>query len=311
MRLPSTAYTALRRCAQLLTVLLFCLLPWLEAGEAQQSAPVKGSLFALDLGGLPFADPAAALQVVLSGLTPSGRLLLGALLSLGLAVLLGRVFCSWICPYGLFSELAYALRHNRGNQGKAGSSPRPCLKRAAAFACKAVILALAVSVAAVWAYPLLNLLSMPGELSLWPLLVRQGASLFFLLSALALPVAALILEAFSGTRLWCRFVCPQSVTLGLAARCLPPKAPGLRIAWHAQHCTCKGEMPCKQACSLALAPRQAGGPPRQDCVMCGECLTACAMRGGALRWQIRPAAARRHAGTATALHPGKSDLASK
>lgn len=276
--------TALRRCAQILVVLFFCILPWLNTGDAHQHALARGSLFALDLGGLPFADPAVALQVAVSGYAPPGRLVLGAVLSLALALSLGRVFCGWICPYGLFSELINALRQGRGGRRKAGSSPRRATL-GAAFACKAVLLILALSGAAVLAYPLVSLLSMPGELSLWPLFIRQGASLFFL----AVPVAALLLEAFSGKRLWCRFVCPQSVLLGLAARCLPAQAPGLRIAWHAPRCACKGEAPCRQACSLALNPRRATGPPRRDCVMCGDCLKACATRGRALRWQFGPA----------------------
>ena len=50
------------------------------------------------------------------GVLPAARLLGGAVLSLGLALLLGRVFCSWICPYGFFSELAYRLRWRRGGE---------------------------------------------------------------------------------------------------------------------------------------------------------------------------------------------------
>lgn len=285
MKASLAAYSVLRRCAQILTLLLFCLLPWLNTGDAQQPAPAKGSLFALDVGGLPFADPAAALQVAVSGYAPAGRMVLGAVLSLALAVMLGRVFCSWICPYGLFSELAHALRHCRRKRRTGRSTPRRA-RLEAAFAGKAVVLVIASASAAVLAYPLLNLLSMPGELSLWPLFIRQGATLPCLLSALVLPVIALLLEAFGGKRLWCRFVCPQSVLLGLAARALPGKAPGLRIAWHASRCVCKQEAPCRQACSLALNPRQAPGPSRRDCSMCGDCLKICATRGGALRWRL-------------------------
>ncbi|MDR3357835.1 MAG: 4Fe-4S binding protein [Desulfovibrio sp.] len=33
---------------------------------------------------------------------------MGAGLALLLALLMGPVFCSWLCPYGFFSELAHA-----------------------------------------------------------------------------------------------------------------------------------------------------------------------------------------------------------
>ncbi len=287
-------YVGMRRCAQTLTALVFCLLPWLNAPGAHQFTLISGSLFALDLGGLPFADPVAALQVAVSGFAPASRLLLGAVLSLGLALLLGRVFCSWICPYGFFSELVSGLRRRAagvsGGHGEPDSRQRD--RRDAAFMGRAGIVLLGLVGAAALGFPLLSLLSMPGELSLVPLLAWQEAGRavgLILLSAPALPVAALALEALGGGRFWCRYVCPQSVLLGLAARCLPQGAPGLRVTWRASACTCKGETPCRAACSLALNPRWAAGPPRRDCVMCGDCLKACAARGGALRWSLRAA----------------------
>lgn len=293
----SAIYVGIRRCAQTLTALVFCLLPWLNAPGAHQFSQftlISGSLFALDLGGLPFADPVAALQVAVGGFAPAPRLLLGTVLSLGLALLLGRVFCSWICPYGFFSELVYSLR--RRAAGVSGGHEEPDSRRrdrrGAAFMGRVGITLLGLVGAAVLGFPLLILLSMPGELSLVPLLARQEAGRaagLILLSALALPVAALALEALGGRRFWCRYICPQSVLLGLAACCLPQGAPGLRVTWRASACTCKGETPCRAACSLALNPRGAAGPPRRDCVMCGDCLKACAARGGALRWNLRAA----------------------
>ena len=287
-------YVGIRRCAQTLTALVFCLLPWLNAPGAHQFTLISGSLFALDLGGLPFADPVAALQVAVSGFAPASRLLLGAVLSLGLALLLGRVFCSWICPCAFFSELVSSLRRRAagvsGGHGEPDSRRRD--RRDAAFMGRAGIVLLGLVGAAALGFPLLSLLSMPGELSLVPLLAWQEAGRaagLILLSAPALPVAALALEALGGGRFWCRYVCPQSVLLGLAARCLPQGAPGLRVTWRASACTCKGETPCRAACSLALNPRRAAGPPRRDCVMCGDCLKACAARGGALRWSLRAA----------------------
>ncbi len=292
----SSVYVSLRRCAQVLTGIVFCLLPWLNALGAHW---ISGSLFALDLGGLPFADPMAALQAAAGGCAPAGSLLMGAVLSLALALLLGRVFCSWICPYGLFSELIYSLRRRAADVNPASGSAG----RNRAFAFKASVVLLGLAGAAVLGFPLLSQISMPGELSLAPLIVWQEAGRVtevalaaLLFWTLALPVAALAVEALGGKRFWCRYICPQSVLLGLAARCLPARLPGLRIAWRAFDCTCKGERPCRAACSLALNPRQPGGPPRRDCVMCGDCLKACAGRGGALRWQWRAAVRHRPGG---------------
>lgn len=72
--------------------------------------------------GIPFADPVGATQVAVMGFLPAGRLLAGALLSLVVA-LLGRVFCSWVCPYGVLSELVYAVRWRREWHAAGGAAP--------------------------------------------------------------------------------------------------------------------------------------------------------------------------------------------
>ncbi|GAB1254429.1 4Fe-4S binding protein [Desulfovibrio falkowii] len=293
-----SAYTLARRCVQMGALALFCTLPWINWAGLRQ---ISGSLFSLNFFGLPFADPVAAAQVAAGGLLPAGALLWGALFSLALALLMGRVFCSWFCPYGLFSELVYTARSRMARRyGAPILAARRATGRAAvrnrsgrAFAAKGAVLLLGLSLAGLLGYPVLNPLAMPGELSLFPLLVWQGAGAALLFFAVLLPVAALLLEAVSGKRLWCRYVCPQSVLLGAAARCLPARGSGLRVAWHAADCTCKGERPCRDTCSLELDPRRPGGPDRRDCTMCGDCLRACADRGGALRWTVLGRSGRR------------------
>ncbi len=286
MRFAFSLYALLRRCVQIVTVAAFCALPWINALEIHW---VSGSLFALDIVGVPFADPVAALQVAAAGCAPAGRFLAGAALALIAALLLGRVFCSWICPYGLFSELIHSLRRAAGARPGDGSG-----QKGGAFLCKAGIAVLGLAGAAVLGFPLLSQISMPGELSLVPLVAWQETvrptveSLsMMLLGALALPAAALVVEAVGGRRFWCRYICPQSVVLGLAARCLPGRLPGLRVRWNAHRCTCRGEHPCISVCSLDLNPRQQGGPSRRDCTMCGDCLRACAGHGRALHWEWR------------------------
>ena len=276
-------YTLARRCAQLSVLAVFCMLPWINGAGFGQ---IRGSLFSLHFFGLPFADPVAALQVAAEGMMTAGALLWGAVCSLILALLLGRVFCSWVCPYGFLSELLYSLAGRRNRPKAVAKRETASTQHAVAFAAKGCLFLAGLSLAIFLEYPVLNVLGMPGELSLVPVLVWQGAGVLFLLWALALPAAALVLEAISGRRLWCRYVCPQSVLLGAAARCLPAKAPGLRIGWTATQCSCRGEVPCRAACPLQLNPRRPDGPERRDCTVSGECLRACESRGGALGWRV-------------------------
>ena len=266
---------AMRRAAQLLVVAGLCALPWVNAAGWRG---VSGSFFALDFLGIPFADPVGAAQVAAMGFLPAGRLLGGALLSLGLALLLGRVFCSWVCPYGLLSELVYTLRWRQ-------SVARLVVRQA--FWGKILLLVLGLVAALGVGFPVLGIVSLPGELSLLPVLAWQGDEAWALLGAAAVPLVALLLEFATGKRLWCRFVCPQSVLLGAAAKCLPKSVRGLRINWRAEKCTCKGKAPCQQACSLDLNPRRKGGPERQDCTHCGDCVSTCAAYGKALGWAAK------------------------
>ena len=268
---------AVRRAVQVLVVAGLCVLPWANGAGW---LGVSGSFFALDFLGIPFADPVGAAQVAAMGFLPAGRLLGGALLSLAVALLLGRVFCSWVCPYGLFSELVYALRWRRG-------SGRLVVRQA--FWGKVLLLVMGLVAALGAGFPVLGVVSLPGEISVLPILAWQGDEAWLLLAATAVPLVALLLEFATGKRLWCRFVCPQSVLLGLAAKCLPAKAPGLRIGWQADKCSCKGKAPCQQACSLDLNPRRLGGPDRQDCTHCGDCVGTCAGYGKALGWVAKNA----------------------
>ncbi|MDO5536434.1 MAG: 4Fe-4S binding protein, partial [Desulfovibrionaceae bacterium] len=205
MKMPDR-YTAARRLVQISVICAFCALPWLNAG-GEGRFPVRGSLFALDLAGLPFADPVAALQALAqtaAGCLPGARLLLGACCSLALAFFMGRVFCSWICPYGFLSEMVRRLRPAKGPAKAANKD------HARAFAVRSGLLAAGVIAAAAFGFPALELLSMPGELSLTPLAIwgeGTGLTALFVLLCLALPLAALAAEALAGRRLWCRFVC--------------------------------------------------------------------------------------------------------
>ena len=270
-------YIWARHTVQCLTTALFCWLPFMNG---QESLWLSGSLFAFDFAGIPFADPVVMLQGalggILSGVTPGIRLVLGGLLALTVALLLGRVFCSWLCPYGLFSEMVAAVR--TVPDGK----PRRVHKRA--FAIKVLFLAHGLGFVLVASHPLLSLISLPGQLSLVPQALREWNGhpeyLTALLSLVSIPAGALLLEIATGKRLWCRYICPQSVLLGLAARCLPKAMPGLRVTWSSQRCTCKGQAPCQTACHLGCNPRK---PERRDCTNCGDCVSICGKHGRALQ----------------------------
>jgi len=263
-------YLRLRRPAQLAVILAFIALP---RANAQGWTQVYGSFFALNIYGLPFADPLSAIQVLLLDGHFSFTLWTGAALVLLAACALGRVFCGWLCPYGLLSELTYAARRRLSPVLREDAATRH------AFRCRLALCGCGLVAACCFAFPVLQRFSMPGELSLAPLRALDGWEVCA--AALLQPMAVLSAEGVSGRRLWCRYICPQSVCLTLAARCFPG---AFGVKWTPERCTCpRDDRPCMRACSLGLTARQAAGPPRGECMQCGCCVSACAARGAALR----------------------------
>ncbi|MHC1710758.1 MAG: 4Fe-4S binding protein [Solidesulfovibrio sp.] len=255
---------------------------------------ISGNYLALDVLGLPLGDPLAALQVLTSAKSIPGRAALGAILALVLALILGPVFCAYACPYGLLSELIHALA--RRTSRISASQPNKAARHG--FRSKAAVTGLGLTALAIFGLPpLLNLLSMPAYYSrLWQHVVLGGV----LLPLAAMPIV-LLAEWHFRTRLWCRFVCPQSVLLHVMRR-LSPWA--LRLEFNAKRCSCgKGESRCVAACSLELDPRRVK-ELALTCTNCGDCRTACQDMGQALGFRLGET--RKSSGTADSK-PEKTD----
>ncbi len=259
----------LRRLVQVAALALLAATPWLNRGGF---TGMKGSLFAFDFFGWPFADPLGPVQMLLSGMAPGWRLAAGGGAALLLALCLGRVFCSWLCPFGLLSEAAQGLRSK-------AAPPKPAKH---SFRSRAAVKLAGLTLAALLGFPLLNQLSLPGGFSLGlitaaaPLSDKAILSLETRILFFALPFLPVLLvlaaEIVTGKRLWCRWVCPQSVLLSLMARL--PLAP--RLQRSLSRCTCKnGAHACRAACPLGLDPRNPRSASPLECTNCGACVLAC------------------------------------
>lgn len=259
-------------------IALFCALPWLNAAGLHG---ISGSFFALDIFGWPFGDPAALLQALAGGATLPVRLLLGVGSSLLLAFFLGRVFCGWLCPYGLFSEAVAALSSKVARRGAAAGRNE--------LISRTVVLTFGIGLA-LCGYPALTVLSFPGTLSLAPLAAALDGPGRLLFDLLVFPATVLLLEFIFGERLWCRFCCPQGLLLGLAAwlgaRCgRLGRFWSLPVQWQAGRCSCRAEQPCGAVCTLRVQSRCKGGPDPLRCSRCGDCIQVCAGKGRALTWR--------------------------
>ena len=90
-----------RRAIQIGVAVAFILIPWLNH---MRTSIVYGNFLSFHFYKFPLADPLAVLQITLKNNYFSTDLLIGAAIALVIAAILGTVFCSWMCPFGLLSE---------------------------------------------------------------------------------------------------------------------------------------------------------------------------------------------------------------
>lgn len=260
MRLPT-----LRRISQLSVFLIMFIIPIVNLYEIYA---ITGTFYAINIGGLGIADPSAILQSMFSvgQLTPS--LLFAALFPLLLALLLGRVWCGWMCPYLLISDITFTIRKRAlsifGNHSK---DEIPCPRTMSANLTRFGFLILGTGLAAAIGIPVLNYVNAPGVISAEAmLLVKEG---FFSVEILFIALL-IILEITLLPRFWCRLFCPTGsvisvfrtrFTMSVTNKVKSPKNP------------CCSENHCASVCPMGLAPYKEGSDSL--CVNCGLCIDAC------------------------------------
>lgn len=264
-----------RRCCQVCIILLFIAIPILNKNRYSL---FYGNLLSFHFWIIPLADPLAVLQLTLKNLSITLDSLVGALLVLSLAFFLGTVFCSWICPFGFFSELAV----NFGKKIFGRRSINAAGKRSG-FRWKLVIFGAGIVFFLIFSTtPVLNQLSLPAWYTrFFQYLFGQGHVSLSILVLLAL----LLMEFFVRRRFWCRYICPQSVLISLVKRLNRKR---LRVVFDQRKCRCKGSPdPCAMVCTLSLKPKRVGNVSEIECTNCGDCVVICGKIGQALKFVRR------------------------
>ncbi len=219
------------------------------------------------LGKVPLADPVAVLQSFLATHEVAAPALIGAGLITFFYILLGgRTFCAWICPLGLFADLARWLSNRLGIKRPFRGLQPP----ANVMFLAAILLAALVSGAAVWEF--------------YDPVALFGRSLIFAGSGIGVMSGLIVLlffvHEFAVSRTgWCRGICPTGAFYGLLGRFSPL---GLRYDPD------KGEVAhtvglCPEP--EALAETLMGKKPTGACTLCGACIDN--DRQGALSFGLR------------------------
>ncbi|MEN8212325.1 MAG: 4Fe-4S binding protein [Thermodesulfobacteriota bacterium] len=257
-----------RRTIQTATAVFFILLPLLNAKGFNF---IWGNFLNIHIGSLIFSDPLAVLQVIIKNRYFPVGLLISAGLVLGIAFFLGTVFCSWICPFGLLSEWT----------NKLACRARP--KKNIKLWKNAIIVKLVIFFTGLLAavnffrLPVLNQVSLPFQYSnIFQYLLNQK----YLYSAVWFIGVILLAEFVFCKRLWCSWICPQSVLITIVRQFNPF---GLKIIFKSRNCISdKVSAPCQKACTLDLDPRNLDLISMAQCTNCGDCIDTCKKTGNAL-----------------------------
>ncbi|GIU21281.1 quinol dehydrogenase ferredoxin subunit NapH [Shewanella schlegeliana] len=249
----------LRRLSQVCVFALFAISPFIASWAGVWL--LKGNLSASELFGVvPLSDPLATLQVLMTGHLPELSLILGAVIIVLLyAVLGGRVFCSWVCPVNMVTDLASWLRRKM-NLPRTAEMPRNL---------RYYLLALVLIL------PVLTGMTVWEWLNPVPILYR--AVLFGAGSGLWILAAIFLLDLFISERAWCGHLCPTGALFGLIGKVSPVKVSAVNAK------DCDNCMDCFVVCPerQVLKPALKGKQPMitdSDCTQCGRCIDVCAQR---------------------------------
>jgi len=294
-----------RRVRQAVQALTFALYVYLLFAALQRRAafPLADLFFRL--------DPLAGLGTMLASRAWIPRLAL-ALATLGLTLVLGRVWCGWLCPLGTllewvrFPETGFSPKTRFLGWRRVKNVLLLVILAAALFGNLTLLvfdpLTVFTRTMTTAVLPTLNYVVTAVEHALYPTGFLRPAigGIEALLRGPLLPVIqpvfamnALIALLFLGIlalnvladRFWCRYLCPLGALLGLVSK-VSFLRPVIRPA-----CNRCGQ--CVGACRVdAIDTRQNYEIVTSECTACLDCLAACPESGVGFRWHWRPAPAR-------------------
>jgi ferredoxin-type protein NapH len=216
-----------------------------------------GGPWAAQVAGIPLTDPWSVTAVALGGHVPPMPMILGALLPLFIAILLGKVFCSWLCPARLLFEMTGAVRLGLLRLGV--PLPSLLLPRMGGYVAVAGLAFAAVGGASIFhlLLPYLTVSSTIHSLILGGVLGSVGAYLGLLVA----------FELLFAPGQICRSLCPTGALLEQVGR-----ASVLKVVRTKDGCPQSCDL-CRRACPYGLFPARGAHDP--GCDTCGRCTPVC------------------------------------
>jgi ferredoxin-type protein NapH len=261
-------YGPYRRASQLTVFGLMFAVPLLNLYEIYA---VTGTFYAINVGRLGVADPVVMLQAVFAAGEVTGPLMASVAFPILLALVLGRVWCGWMCPYHLISDCAVWLRRKLApwafrNAGLVRTAPLAGRSLRANISRYGFLL-VGTAMAGVVGIPLLNYFSAPGIISTEAMILIKNRHVSFEFGFIAL---LFVIELAVFPRFWCRMFCPTGSFIALFRT---PFTLTIGTGSRRSLQACCKDNHCSPACPMGLAPYKEGN--NLLCTNCGRCIDAC------------------------------------
>lgn len=235
---------------------------------------------ALPIGTLCVLCPVGFTQIAAaSGAIPWG-LVPGVLAVLAIVFLLGRVFCSWVCPTQLLKNI-FGGHKPRGILGRSGEVAKPAhtcstCGSTGSLKTQGIVLGVLLIVSFIVKFPVFCLFCPIGLVfgTLWAfnrvfVLLQPGWELIIF------PLM-LIAELFLFKK-WCAAICPLGFFFGLMAKARAKLGFGVRPRANCETCIApEGCRTCSTVCPEDIdVSTNNSAAILQDCSLCGDCTENC------------------------------------
>ena len=206
------------------------------------------------------ADPYIVLQILFTGFIPASKLLIGAsIVALFYAIIGGRLFCSWVCPFNIITDTANYLRRLL--------KLKPLIKRTNERKLRNIryyvlVLGLILSIIfGVAAFEIVN-----------PISMLHRSILFGAGFSLNIVIIVFVADLLIMPNLWCGHICPVGAFYSIIG-----KYSLLKVFHTKDNCTLC--MKCKHVCPevqvMGIIGINTGNIKSSECTDCGRCIDVC------------------------------------
>lgn len=293
------SYRRWRRARQVVQILALLLFLYLLLGTTQEGATFLPQNLFFRL------DPLAGISAMFAGRSWIAPLALGGIITLFLTLVLGRVWCGWLCPLGTLLDWTPSRRPRRerldipscwrqvkhvvlftillaallGSLTLLIADPITLLFRTITSVVLPAVSFL-VTTAETWLYQIGPL---QPAVEWFDGLVRgwliTGQPFFWPNLLLVLPFVGILALNAIRPRFWCRYLCPLGALLALVSR-----IPLLRHSVDEAKCTACQR--CAVSCPTgAIDPERKFAARTADCTMCLDCADTCPTGAISFQWQ--------------------------